>query len=398
MATFMSFPLVALAIFLAIPVAVFVVEVIAAVALRPRELTIPDREFSESVAVLVPAHNESVGILPTLADIKPQLRARDHLVVVADNCTDDTAAVAAAAGGEVVTRNDLSRKGKGYALAWGLRHLSSAPPNVVIVIDADCNVPNGTIEQLRRAVAITARPVQALSGVTRPDKSSNNLQVAEFAWLVKNLVRPCGLRNIGLPCQLMGTAMAFPWDIIRLADLASGSLVEDLKLGLDLALAGHPALFHPFPGVTSKFASTAQGTKSQRLRWEQGSIATARTSALPLVLEGITRRNVGLLALGFDVAVPPLSLLSLLLTAMLVVSGLATMLGASSVALLITIASTLAFMLGVFLSWLGYGRDILPLRSILSIPSYLISKFPMYWRIFFSKSAVEWIRTDRRRE
>ena len=398
MATFMSFPLVALAIFLAIPVAVFVVEVIAAVALRPRELTIPDREFSESVAVLVPAHNESVGILPTLADIKPQLRARDHLVVVADNCTDDTAAVAAAAGGEVVTRNDSSRKGKGYALAWGLRHLSSAPPNVVIVIDADCNVPNGTIEQLRRAVAITARPVQALSGVTRPDKSSNNLQVAEFAWLVKNLVRPCGLRNIGLPCQLMGTAMAFPWDIIRLADLASGSLVEDLKLGLDLALAGHPALFHPFPGVTSRFASTAQGTKSQRLRWEQGSIATARTSALPLVLEGITRRNVGLLALGFDVAVPPLSLLSLLLTAMLVVSGLATMLGASSVALLITIASTLAFMLGVFLSWLGYGRDILPLRSILSIPSYLISKFPMYWRIFFSKSAVEWIRTDRRRE
>ena len=243
----MSFLLVALAIVLAIPVAVFVTEVIAAVVLPPRELLIPDREFCESVAVLVPAHNESAGMLPTLTDIKPQLRASDHLVVVADNCADDTAAVAATAGAEVVIRDDPSRRGKGYALAWGLRHLSSAPPNVVIVIDADCKVPDGAIEQLRRAVTIAERPVQALSGMTKPDESSNELRVAEFAWRVKNLVRPSGLRNIGLPCQLMGSAMAFPWNIIRVADLATGSLVEDLKLALIWPSTVTPPLLPPSP-------------------------------------------------------------------------------------------------------------------------------------------------------
>ena len=152
MIALISFLLVALAIVLAIPVTVFVVEVIASVALPPRELPTPDRVYSESVAVLVPAHNESVGVLPSLADIKPQLKVSDNLVVVADNCSDDTAAVAAAAGAEVVIRNDPSRRGKGYALAWGLQHLRSAPPRVVIIIDADCKVPDGAIEQLRRAV------------------------------------------------------------------------------------------------------------------------------------------------------------------------------------------------------------------------------------------------------
>ena len=64
--------------------------------------------------------------------------------------------------------------------------------------------------------------------------------------------------------------MAFPWNVIRSADLASGSIVEDLKLGLDLALAGNPPIFCPFPGGISDFPMTVKATQSQRLRWEQG--------------------------------------------------------------------------------------------------------------------------------
>ena len=56
--------------------------------------------------VVVPAHNESLGLVPTLQDIKAQLGAGDRLIVVADNCTDDTAEVAVASGAEVIVRND----------------------------------------------------------------------------------------------------------------------------------------------------------------------------------------------------------------------------------------------------------------------------------------------------
>ena len=54
--------------------------------------------------------------------------ANDRLLVIADNCEDDTAIVAATAGAEVIERHDLARRGKGYALESGLRHLGSAAP------------------------------------------------------------------------------------------------------------------------------------------------------------------------------------------------------------------------------------------------------------------------------
>jgi cellulose synthase/poly-beta-1,6-N-acetylglucosamine synthase-like glycosyltransferase len=108
---FVSYILVILAALFAALVALFLVEVIAAVTLPQRRFApSPGNDVRHCVAVLVPAHDESSGLLPTLADIKAQMRIGDRLVVVADNCSDDTAAVAAAAGAEVVERNDPARR------------------------------------------------------------------------------------------------------------------------------------------------------------------------------------------------------------------------------------------------------------------------------------------------
>ncbi len=80
-----------------------------------------------SVAILMPAHNESRLIAETIRSVAPQLRSGDRLIVVADNCSDNTAAIAAAEGAEVVVRTDSLRRGKGYALDRGVRHLDPIP-------------------------------------------------------------------------------------------------------------------------------------------------------------------------------------------------------------------------------------------------------------------------------
>src|SRR5438270_9989885 len=121
MAALFSALLVFSAVVLAIPVAVFFIEVLAALAL-PQHTVANLRRNNYRVAVLVPAHNESTGILATLVDIKDQLLPKDRLVVVADNCDDDTATVAAKAGAEVIERYDLIRIGKGFALDFGIQH------------------------------------------------------------------------------------------------------------------------------------------------------------------------------------------------------------------------------------------------------------------------------------
>lgn len=393
-----SYLLVFVALLLAVPVALFFVEIVAAIALPKRSLPVSQgNDLRQRVAVLVPAHNESSGLLPTLADIKAQIRMTDRLVVVADNCSDDTAAVAAAAGAEVVERNEPARRGKGYALARGLDYLRTDTPDIVIVIDADCRLSDGTIDRLAMTCAATQMPVQALDLMRSPNESSINFKVAEFAWRVKNWLRPLGLRALRLPCQLMGTGMAFPWNLIDSVDLASGLIVEDLKLGLDLALAGHPPVFCPSAKVTSVFPSSLAGVQSQRLRWEQGHIGLILMAAPRLIFSAIARGNLGLLALALDLTIPPLSLLATLAMAALAIAGLAAVLGFSSTALLVSTVNLVGLVVAVFLSWLKSGRDILPPAAILLVIPYMIGKLPIYRQMLSRKSGSQWTRTDRRK-
>jgi cellulose synthase/poly-beta-1,6-N-acetylglucosamine synthase-like glycosyltransferase len=398
METFVSCALATFASLLAIPVIVFCLEIIAALALPQHGLSACQSSgFRRRVAVLIPAHNESTGILPTLVDLQTQLHAGDRLLVVADNCSDDTAAVASAAGARVVERCDPARFGKGYALDFGLRQLAADPPDVVVVVDADCRLGKDAIDWLATSCAMTGRPAQALYLMTAPDGSAINYRVAEFAWRVKNWLRPLGLSALGLPCPLAGTGMAFPWDVIRSADLAHGWIVEDLKLGLDLAAAGHPPLFCPSAYVTSQFAASLEGAKTQRDRWEQGHMHTILKGAPRMILRALARCNLALLVLTLDLMIPPLSLLGLLLLSMLSVSALTASFGFSSAALKISVLSLLAFVAAAFLAWLKSGRDVVPPNAIWLVGPYVIGKLGLYGRFLSGKIVMEWIRTDRRK-
>ena len=394
MLTLLSSVVAVLSSLLLIPTLVFVVEVAAGCFLpfpRAKFLT----GSHTRIAVLIPAHNEGVGIIPTIEDIKQQLRPGDRIVVVADNCSDDTAAIAASLGAEVSTRNDPTRIGKGYALDWGVEHLTADPPAIVIVIDADCRVTAGTIDRLADTCAQTQRPVQSLYLMTAPTGSAINHQVAEFAWRVKNWVRPLGLGAMALPCQLMGTGMAFPWHIIRLADLSSGFIVEDLKLGLELATAGHPPLFCPSAVVTSTFPTSAQGTKTQRQRWEQGHIGLILTKSPALLFSALRGASKDLLALTLDLIVPPITLLALLLTAMVFLAAIATLANASLYPLLVSLVSALLVVASIIAAWFKYGRDILPPRSFALVGRYCLGKLNLYRAVLLGFRNSRWIRTDR---
>jgi cellulose synthase/poly-beta-1,6-N-acetylglucosamine synthase-like glycosyltransferase len=338
-----------------------------------------------------------MGIQATLDDIKIQMRPGDRMLVVADNCTDDTAVIARAIGAEVTERQDLTKIGKGYALDWGLRYLAPDPPDIVIIIDADCRVANDTLHRLAMACAVTGRPVQALDLMTAVDASPIDHQVAEFAFRVKNWVRPLGLGALNLPCQLMGTGMAFPWGVISSTNLASELAVEDLKLGLDLAQAGHLPLFCPSAAVYSPFPVSTKAAVTQRKRWEQGHLRMIATTVPHLMFESIARGNFGLLALSLDAAIPPLTLLGVLINLMFLVSCFGFLFGLSSSALIISAISLLAYSLAVLLCWLKFGRDILPFSSILSVISYIVGKLPLYQQIFTRESNLQWTRTDRGR-
>lgn len=395
MMLFVSMILCLLAIFVAVPVFVFSLEIVAGLLCSSRDPENVQGSIRPRVAVLIPAHNESAGIRTVLENVKAQLSTNDRLVVVADNCTDNTAAISEANGAEVIVRNDQTNMGKGHALDFGIAHLTADPPAVLIIIDADCTFSEGSINQLANACAITKRPLQALNLMTAPPGTSISYDVAEFAWRVKNWLRPDGLNALNLPCQLMGTGMAFPWELIRVVSVSKDSMVEDMKLGFDLAEAGAPPLFFPSAKVTSHFPWSVEGAISQRKRWEGGHIGMIFAVVPRSFYDAIKRKNLELFALTLDLIVPPLSFLSVLAITIFILTMLAAILGVSVLAFAISVTSFLIMAIAVFLSWLKCGRDILPPKRVIQVPLYVAGKIPLYLKVLFHREPPKWVRTDR---
>jgi len=384
-----------LCVLVAIPIVTLLIEVLAAFASPSRAVGPAGSDPRTSVAVIVPAHNESEGVRPTLVEIGSQLKSGDRLVVVADNCTDDTARIAAAAGAEVVERRDPLRIGKGFALDAGVQHLGASPPDVVIIIDADCHPSAGTIPRLAMTCSASGRPVQALDLMVSPDRALLNYSVAEFAWRLKNWMRPLGLARLGLPCQLMGTGMAFPWAVIKDANLATGHIVEDVRLGLELSAANRAPLFCPDAVVTSEFPLSAEGAVTQRQRWEHGHLQLIRDAAMPMLWQALRQTNLGLAALALDICVPPLALLVLLAVATLSVSAVATMLTGSLWPIACAASAFAVLVSAVALAWMRCGRDVLPFPLLVRILPYLAGKLLLYLRLVRNGPNIKWIRTDR---
>lgn len=381
-----------LLILIVFPVCVLFVQVLLA-WLPARSL--PSAKSSRPrVAVLVPAHNESSVIVATLKTIGPQLLEGDRLLVVADNCSDDTAALARAAGAEVVERSNDRQRGKGYALDFGVRHLASAAPDVIIIVDADCQISDGFVERLATCCIDSGRPTQSLNLMRAPAGSGLKVQIAEFAWCVKNRVRPRGWARLGLPCQLMGTGMAFAWRDLPLIDLASGHIVEDLKMGLDFCRSGKPPLFCPDALVTSYFPRSEEGLTTQRTRWEHGHLGVILGDTPKLLVESMAKGNGNLLAMTLDLLVPPLALLTLALVAALGLSWLVFLLAGILAPALIATTGVLLLAATILLAWSQFGREIISFSALMYAPFYAVKKIPLYIG-FLLKRQVEWVRSKR---
>lgn len=392
MAGAMSLLLLACLLVLAVPVAVFSLQVLAA-CLPARRPGAPPA-VRPSVALLVPAHDEARGIAATLKNLLAQLQPGDRLLVVADNCSDDTAARARAEGAEVIERQHDRLRGKGYALAFGVDHLRAAPPTVLVIVDADCELAPGALDPLVAACLQADAPAQALYLMQHATPPGLNGRVAEFAWRVKNWVRPRGAARLGLPCALMGTGMAFPWRLIERAELATGSIVEDMQLGIDLARSGHAPVFCEPALVTSRFPDTPAAVASQRTRWEHGHLGMILQRAPGLVAAGLRRGDVRLLGLAADLVVPPLALLVLLLVSLWLAAGAVAWAGLGAVAWLAASLGLGLLASAVGLAWVGWGRAVLSLADLVSVPWYVAGKLGIYLR-FWSHRQKDWVRTDR---
>ena len=365
---------------------------------------LPDRPIAEMqrprrIAVIMPAHNEGRGLRPTLMQALAQLGPEDRVLVVADNCSDDTAAQAREFDVTVVERFHATERGKGYALDFGVRALEALAlkegqaPDVVIILDADCTLGPQLLPRIAAVAHGTGRPVQA-TYLMEAANSSLKARVAEFAMRVKNLVRPRGMHQLGLPCGLYGTGMAFPGEVAVKAPLASGHLAEDMQLGVRLAQLGAPPLLCEDAKVTSVFANSQEGEASQRTRWEHGHLAMLVGEGPGLLWRSMRPGRGAQLLQVLDMLVPPLALLAMTLVGWAAVTLVVALAAGWVVPLVLALLALLMLTAAIVVAQQRWAADVLSLGELARAPFIVLAKLPLYLRFLF-KRQTDWVRTKR---
>jgi len=378
--------------FLGLPIAVLFVECMTGILPKQTQKQSYSKA-SPKVAILIPAHNEAASIGTTLSFLT-QSENSHHLIVIADNCTDETAVIAREYGAIVLERRDLLHRGKGYALDYGLQFLKSTiPPDVVAIVDADCIVNTGAIQQLVQKAHALNRPVQATNLLRPPLRFTHKDTVATLAFMVKNLVRQRGLQRLGLPVSLTGTGMALPWALVNKVTFATGNLVEDKQLGIDLTIAGYAPVFCEEALVTGYFPQEKQAKNTQKVRWVHGHLQTFLTQVPQMIHLSLVQKRFDLLAIALDLAIPPLSLLCAIWLAMTALALFSSLFFTSSWTVIFIGEGVLIF-IAVFATWLRFGRSYIKLQSLLSIPVYVLENINVSLS-FVRSPQKEWVRTKR---
>jgi 1,2-diacylglycerol 3-beta-glucosyltransferase len=359
--------------------------------LRPPTLEAPTRRFR----FVVPAHNESAGIGDTVASLLgvDYPASLFEVVVVADNCSDDTADKARAAGATVMVRNDSEKRGKGYALDHAF---SATPPEVdaVVVIDADTLVSPNLLRAFAARRDAGAKAMQADYAVRNPNAAWRTRLVA-IAFGAFHIVRSRARERLGLSCGLRGNGMCFAMSLLQEIPHRAYSVVEDVEYGLRLGESGHRVHYTDEAHVYGEMVTTAAAANTQRRRWEEGRKALVRENAWRLLKAGLTKRDRVRLDLAFDLLVPPLSTIAVgALLGELAALGLVLALDAPGTALAAFGAALGSVGVYVLRGWMVSGTGLRGLLDLGLAPFYVAWKIALRFRKP-PRATSEWVRTKR---
>ncbi len=393
--------LLAVELVLALPLAYLALLSIAALLPRRGTSNIPaslrgnaGEEDLPSIGILVPAHDEALVIGQLLASIA----ALDYpascyqVIVVADNCSDETAHIARATGALVYERTDPGKRAKGYALQWLLQQLAADRRtfDTYIIVDADSSLSPSFLRQMAGELARGAQVVQARYLVRNPNESwASGLRAVAFTLF--NHVRPLGRLRLGWSAGLKGNGMCFRRDVLERFGWGASSLAEDVEFHTHLLQAGLRVIYAPETLVTAEMPTSLKQARSQQARWEGGRLALIRNCALPLLGSGLRQRDLARLDAAAEIIVPPLSVIVLLV---MLCAGVALLLGWAPTLWLAAglIAALLLYLVaGIILARLSLRAYL----SLLVAPVYIGWKCWVYVAALFGRSGSSWVRTGR---
>jgi len=340
------------------------------------------------LAIVMPSHNEAAGIAACIANIQTSLKQTTgcELVVIADNCNDDTAEIAVTSGARVLIRQNETQRGKGYALDFAFRTLINEDFDAFLVIDADSRVDEKLVLEFQYAFAQGFDALQCRYRIANPE-SSRRARLQYIAWLAFNELRLLGREKLNLSVGILGNGFALSRALIQQVPYEAGSIAEDMEYHLRMVTAGFKIHFLDTVTVHSDAPNQGDNAAVQRSRWEGGRFRLM-IDHIPTLFFAVIRGQLQL----FE----PLAELLLLPLAFHVLLLLVTLLVPMPFLQFYAIAALFLVFAHVLIAIRVAGGGIEDFKTLATVPFYILWKLmlmPKLWRN--ARNNAQWQRTDR---
>lgn len=348
-------------------------------------------------AFIVPAHNEQNNISETIRSLQcvDYPESMFDVVVVADNCVDATARVSRELGATVLERQNLSERGKGFALKFAFQKCIPKGYDAFVVIDADAIVDRNFLSVMNSYLTSGHRVIQALNGISNPEATPLTY-LFHVGNILENHLFYEGKNKLGFPSILRGNGMCFSRGVLIDYSWDAFSVAEDTEYTIKLIRAG---INIPFAAETRALAHQPENlgqAHSQRVRWASGNMKISKGFASKLILEGLKRRRFFLADTGISLLVLSKPLLLLVTLIMLALTFFNDFFFQSGQAILFwSLALLSAQIVYLCLGIIVGGIDSRKMKFLLKTPLYVA------WMLFViilgvvGYKADSWVRTKR---
>jgi len=345
--------------------------------------------------ILIPAYNESTGIINTIDSLKRMNnQSETEIFVIADNCDDDTAQIAADCGVEVLVRSDPINQGKGYALEWTMNQYNLSEFDAVAVIDADTIVEENMLEVMAGLFSGGADAIQ-LNYLMTSKKKRGIAYLQYIASLTENYLFYGPRQKLGMAILLRGSGMAIRSSILQEFPWNSHSITEDVDYALKLLRAGKRIDFSALSTVYAGSTESLSQSYAQKKRWASGTFALITENFLQLLKTGLFKRNFISIELAFSLFLMSRPLMIYTALLMIILSLLGDPLCQPPILianLILSVAVMIYLFLGIyFCEYKGRALLTIPL-----IPVYGIWYFFVQLRSIFNFKGKNWVRTKRK--
>ena len=257
---------------------------------RPGEGTKPEPSSSrQRLLVVVPAYDEGPSIAKTVLSCKALQYPASlfEVLVIADNCSDDTALQARQAGARVLERFDAKKKSKGHAIEYLIETLIQSGEfdslDALVIIDADSTVHPALLGRFSQELERGSDWIQCYDCVGNADQSWRTRLMA-YGFSLINGVTLLGLRALGLSAGLRGNGMCVSTEGLRRVPWTANGLAEDLEYSWSVRIAGGRIVFIRDVAVYATMLTKGGiASANQRRRWEFGRSVVRRKLLGPLL-------------------------------------------------------------------------------------------------------------------